>query len=304
MSTGTSSSTDRGRRTRRTLVRMGPRSAVSLLAASAVGLLAFLWPFAVPVTQEGGAHAISHTADAPWLFVLLLPLLATVVLAQLTEGGMDAKVVALLGMLTAVGAGLRALSPGVAGLEPGFFLLVLAGYAFGPGFGFVLGALSIVAGGLITAGVGPWMPFQMFAAAWVGTLAGLLPGAARLHGTVRTWQLGMLGAYGLVAGLLYGLVMNIWFWPFTTNGTGLSYIAGDPLPANLGRYAVFWVATSLGWDLPRGVVTALLVLVFGRSLLRAFARVARKAAFGATPTFTAHPATPRTTDEDSQIRKS
>ena len=270
---------------RRSLVAMGPRSTVALLAASMVGVLAFMWPFVVPVDQESGAHAISHTQDAPWLFVAVLPLLAAVVLAQLSEGGMDAKVVALLGMLTAVGAGLRAVSPGVAGLEPGFFLLVLAGYAFGPGFGFVLGALSMVAGGLLTAGVGPWLPFQMFAAGWVGAAAGLLPGAARLHGTVRGWQVGLVGLYGLVAGLAYGVVMNIWFWPFTTSGTGLSFIAGDPLPANLARYATFWVATSLGWDLPRGIVTALLVFAFGRGLLRAFARVSRLAAFDASVTF-------------------
>lgn len=273
----------RGRRM--SLVAMGPRSTAALLAASLVGLLAFLWPFVVPVDQESGGHAISHAQDAPWLFVAILPLLAAVVLAQLSEGGMDAKVVALLGMLTAVGAGLRAVSPGVAGLEPGFFLLVLAGYAFGPGFGFVLGALSIVAGGLLTAGVGPWMPFQMFAAAWVGAAAGLLPGAGRLHGRVRTGQVALVAAYGLVAGLAYGLVMNIWFWPFTTQGTGLSFVAGDPLAANLARYAAFWLATSLGWDLPRGIVTALLVLAFGRGPLRAFARVSRLAAFDARATF-------------------
>lgn len=275
------------RRGRASLVAMGPRSTLALLAVSVVGLLAFFWPFVVPVDQESGAHAISHTQDAPWLFVAILPLLAAVVLAQLSEGGMDAKVVALLGMLTAVAAGLRAISPGVAGLEPGFFLLVLAGYAFGPGFGFVLGALSIVAGGLLTAGVGPWMPFQMFAAGWVGAAAGLLPGAGRLQDRVRAWQVWLVATYGLVAGLAYGVVMNIWFWPFTTNGTGLSFIAGDPLAANLARYSAFWLATSLGWDLPRGVVTALLVLAFGRGLLRAFARVSRLAAFDARPAFEA-----------------
>lgn len=273
------------RSARVSLVALGPRSTAALVTASLVGLMGFFWPFLVPISQEPGARAISHASDAPWLFVGVLPLLAGVVLAQVAEGGMDAKVVALLGMLTAVGAGLRAVSPGVAGLEPGFFLLVLAGYAFGPGFGFVLGALSILAGGLLTAGVGPWMPFQMFAAGWVGAVAGLLPGATRLNGTPGPARLGLLAGYGMVAGLAYGVVMNIWFWPFTTHGTGLSFVAGDPLADNLARYGTFWLATSLGWDLSRGIVTAGLVLAFGRGLLRAFARVCRLAAFDATSTF-------------------
>ena len=42
-----------------------------------------------------------------------------------------------------------------------FFLLILAGRVFGPGFGFVLGVTSLFASALMTAGVGPWLPFQM-----------------------------------------------------------------------------------------------------------------------------------------------
>jgi len=108
------------------LVRVRPRSAAAIVLASVAGLLAFGWPL-LWQTQQAGAAAIGHTTDATWLFVLLLPLLVGVVLAELAEGGMDAKVVALLGMLAAVGAALRALGPGTAGLEPGFFLLVVAG---------------------------------------------------------------------------------------------------------------------------------------------------------------------------------
>ena len=54
----------------------------------------------------------------------------------------------------AVGAALRPLGAGSAGLETVFFLLILAGRVFGPGFGFVLGATTLAASALITAGVG------------------------------------------------------------------------------------------------------------------------------------------------------
>lgn len=266
---------------RQTLVPFGLRSAVVLTVASLVGVLAFAWPLIVPI-EQAAARSSSHSTDAPWLFALLLPLLAAVVIAQLSDGGMDAKVVALLGMLTAVVAGLRALSPGTAGLEPGFFMLVVAGYAFGPGFGFVLGALGIVAGGLMTGGIGPWVPFQMFASGWVALAAGLLP---RPRGRVGWPHVVLLGAYALVAGLAYGMLMNLWFWPFARFDSALTFVPGGPPLTNLAHYARFWLLTSLGWDLPRGIVSMLLVLAFARPLLRAFARVSRKAAFGATVEF-------------------
>jgi energy-coupling factor transport system substrate-specific component len=254
------------------LVRLKPRSTATLVLASVVGLLAFSWPL-IWQTDQAGASAIGHTTDAPWLFVLLLPLLVAVVLAELAEAGIDAKVISLLGMLAAVGAALRALGPGTAGLEPGFFLLILAGRAFGAGFGFVLGAISLLAGALISGGVGPWMPFQMLACAWVGCLAGFLP---RAGGRLEVL---LLAAYSLVAGILYGVVMNLWFWPFATFGSDFSFIPGDALAENLHRYFLFVVATSLGWDIPRGVLCAVLVLALGRPVLKAFRRTARKAAF-------------------------
>jgi energy-coupling factor transport system substrate-specific component len=270
------------------LVRVGPRSAVIMSVTSLIGLLAFTWPLVVPVAQSG-SEVISHSQDAPWMFVVILPLLAAVVLAQIAEGGMDAKVIALLGMLTAVAAGLRALSPGAAGLEPGFFLLILAGYAFGPGFGFVFGALGMFTGGLLTGGIGPWLPFQMFAAAWSGAAGGLLPRRSNEPNRAQIW---LLAGTGLVGGLLYGLVMNLWFWPFATFESALSFQPGDTLLANLERYWKFWLATSFGWDLPRGIVSALLTLAFARTLLRAFARVSRRAAFGVPVRFTSEPPGP------------
>ena len=77
-----------------------------------------------------------------------------------------------------------------------FFLLILAGRVFGPGFGFVLGCTSLFASALLTAGVGPWLPFQMLAAAWVGLGAGLLP--RRVTGRR---EIAMLVVYGVVRGV-------------------------------------------------------------------------------------------------------
>ena len=112
-----------------------------------------------------------------------------VVLAELNENGLDPRVLAILGVLSAVDAILRGVSPGTAGVELTFFMLILAGRVFGPGFGFVLGCTSLFASALLTAGVGPWLPYQMLCAAWVGMGAGLLPAPGhRPRARSRCWR--------------------------------------------------------------------------------------------------------------------
>ncbi len=252
------------------LVPLKGRSALALAVVSSVGLVAFGWPF---VVEPGSALDNSHSGDAPFLFVAILPLLAAIVLAELTSGGMDAKAVAMLGMLSAVGGALRALGPGTAGLEPSFAIIILGGRVFGRGFGFVLGATTLFTGALITGGVGPWLPFQMIAAGWVGFFAGCLPpGRGRVE---VLW----LAGYGFVAGLVFGMVMNLRFWPFASYGPEVSFVAGDALAANLGRYSIFYLTTSLAWDLGRSVVSFLVLLLAGSALLRALRRASRRAAF-------------------------
>ena len=259
-----------------TLLPLRLRSALALSAVFAVGVVAFGWPFLV---TPGAALDTSHSGDAPVVFVVMLPLLAAVVLSELTSGGMDAKAVAMLGMLAAVGGALRALGPGTAGLEPSFAVIVLGGRVFGKGFGFVLGAVTLFVGALLTGGVGPWLPFQMVAAVWVGFFAGCLPpGRGRV-------EVGMLAAYAAVVGVAYGVLMNLWFWPFASYGPEVSYVAGDGVAANASRYLVFYLTTSLPWDLGRSVLSAALVLVAGSALLRALRRASRRAAFDAPVAF-------------------
>ena len=166
-----------------------PRSAAAIALVSIAGLAAFCWPLIV--SPESG---LAHGTDAPLVFALVLPMLLAVVLAEISEGGMDVKAVAMLGVLAAIGAALRPLGAGTAGLETVFFLLVLGGRVFGAGFGFVLGATTLFASALVTGGVGPWLPFQMLGAAWVGWGAGLLP---PLRGKA---EVAMLAGYGAIAG--------------------------------------------------------------------------------------------------------
>ncbi len=254
-----------------------PRSAAVLTLTSLVGVVAFTWPlFAHPRGTADNAHA----GDAPWLFVLLLPLILAVLFAELSEGALDAKAVAMLGVLSAFGAGLR-LPGGGAGVELVFFLVVLGGYALGRGFGFVLGATTLFASALLTAGVGPWLPFQMLGCGWVGLFAGFLPHPK------RPWaELLVLAAYGVVSAFAYGLVLNLWFWPFGISAYAtIAFVPGDSLADNLARFWAFHVTTSLGFDLIRAVSNVVLLLAVGRPVLAALRRAARRAAFGEVPVY-------------------
>jgi energy-coupling factor transport system substrate-specific component len=256
-------------------LRLRPRSLAALVLVSLIGVAAFGWPLLVAPSS-----VLAQATETPLLFALLLPLLLAVVLAELADGGMDAKSVAMLGVLAAVGAALRPLGTGIAGFEPVFFLLVLAGRAYGPGFGFALGSITLFASALITAGVGPWLPFQMLGAGWVAAGAGLLP---RLQGRA---ELGLLAAYGAVAGLAYGLALNLSFWPFVVGpASTIAYVPGDPVTANLGRFLAFTLTTSMAFDVPRALLTATLVLVAGGPILRALRRAGRRAAFDAPVRF-------------------
>ncbi|MCS0639236.1 ECF transporter S component [Streptomyces sp. LP05-1] len=260
-------------------VRLGPRSVAALALVSAVGVVAFGWPL-----LAGSASVLAgHATDAPWLFAVLLPLLAAVVVATISDHGLDAKAVAMLGVLAAVGAALRPLGAGTAGLEPMFFLMVLSGRVLGPGFGFVLGSVTMSASALLTGGVGPWLPFQMLAMGWFTLGAGLLPGARRLRGR---GELLMLAGYGAVASFAYGTVMNLQGWVLLQGmSSGVSFRPGDPLSENLVRFLAYCAATSLGWDLGRAVLTVVLVLTVGTAVLRALRRATRRAAFEAPAVF-------------------
>ena len=257
-------------------LRLRWRSTTALAVASAVGVIAFCWPFLVSShTQVAGVAGVAHGGDAMWVFAVVLPLLLFVVLAEIADGGIDAKAVALLGVLAACGAALRMVGGDVTGASPVFFLLMPAGRVLGRGFGFVLGALTLFGSALLTGGVGPWLPFQMLAAAWVGLFAGCLP---RASGRAELW---LLAGYGALAGLAYGAITDLWFWPFATSGLSsqIAYVPdADPL-TQAQHFAAFYLATSLGWDIPRGLANAALVLVAGRPVLLALRRAARKAAF-------------------------
>jgi energy-coupling factor transport system substrate-specific component len=228
-----------------------------------LGALAFAWPF---VLRTGGGER----PDAPWILLSLSACLLALLALELGRGGLGPKTVALLGVLGAAVVALRL--PGfVAGFSALFLPVLVGGNALGPTFGFLLGSVGMLASGLFIGGLGPWLPFQMVAVGWVGAGAGLLP---RSGGPRQ--RLVWLAVYGAAVGYLYGALMNLWSWPFTTVGSPIGWDPDGSALENLRRYAAFYALTSFAWDTFRAVGNALLVLVLGRPLLAALERVGRR----------------------------
>jgi energy-coupling factor transport system ATP-binding protein len=235
-----------------------------LAAANLLALGAFCWPLLAAAFPEDAAAALPYAALA------IAPLAVVAIVVSMDGSVRSAHTVALLGVLAAVGSAVRVASTGVGGVEAVFILLILAGRAFGARFGMLLGAATIAVSSALWGGIGPWTPFQIFACAWVGAGAGLLP--RRVRGKAELW---MLGGYGILASYVFGLLTNLWFWPFAVGaGTGISYVPGAPLGTNLSSFLLYSLVTSTaGWDTLRGITTVVGIAVVGRAILAALRRV-------------------------------
>jgi energy-coupling factor transport system substrate-specific component len=234
--------------------------------ASLFSAAGFLWPFFfvgdnLPQTQLffWGAVAFSFL----------------VVVLQISSQQLDAKSVALLGVLSAMIAALRPLGAGAVGIEPMWFVLILSARVFGASFGFLLGMISMFVSALMTGGVGPWLGYQVFAAAWIGLLAGSLPKKTR-----GGYEIVMLMCFSIFASGLFGILMDLQFWPWALGAnTQLSYLPNGDLSENLTRFITFHFATAMAWDVPRAIFTCTLIAFSGGAVLSALRRTHTRAAF-------------------------
>lgn len=253
-------------------------SSCILLLAGLLGLWAFVRPtlrdaWQEPGTAESGSRTLAQSADAPLLLVVLLGLCLLVIVANLETRRMDARLVAVLGVLVGVNACLRLVS-GPLGSSAFFVLPIVCAYVLGADFGFLLATLAMLTSALLTGGVGPWLPFQMFGAGWCAMLSGWLP---RLRPSRAKW---LLALWGAVAGFLFGAIINLWFWPFLQpTDLGRGWEPGLALQQILARYTVFYLATSSWWDAGRALGNAVLLFALSEPLLRLLERFQRRFRF-------------------------
>ncbi len=271
---------DRGRRGPRPGGRQPSGGAVSpagrtrlvYVLVTIVGVAAFTYPFWLPARLVAGE---AHSDLAPFLTAVLAALVVVAVSLELRLGVLNGTAVALLGVLAAATGLLRLLDfpGGGSGL---FFLLLLGGAAMGPRLGFVLGLTSMVLSALLTGGVGPWLPFQMLGAGWMGAAAGLVGHAT--HSWSPRARLWALAGLGWCWGFFYGAILNLWSWPFLVGEGDVSWQPGMGWAQTLAHYHRYYVTTSLAWDTAGAFANAMTIVVLGGPLLASLTRVSRRLA--------------------------
>jgi energy-coupling factor transport system substrate-specific component len=212
------------------------------------------------------------------LFSALVAVSTVVVLGvALQTHRLSTRLLAVLAALVAIDATLRlVIVIGLLGFSPIFFLVIAGGFVMGPSFGFAGGALTLLLSAILTAGLGPWLPYQMLAAGWVGMGAGYLGRATRR--STSPLAVTLLCLYGGVAGFAYGLLLDLWEWPLlvAAGSSPISWAPGIGLAALLRRFGGFYLATSVAYDSFRAAGNLVLLAVLGPAVIRALDRFRRR----------------------------
>jgi energy-coupling factor transport system substrate-specific component len=239
-----------------------------LLALTAAGLVLFLAPLFLG----------SRFPQPVLLFSALVAVSALVALAvALQTHRLSTRLLAVLAALVAIDATLRlVIVIGFLGFSPIFFLIIAGGFVMGPSFGFASGALTLLLSAVLTAGLGPWLPYQMLAAGWVGMGAGYVSRISGGKPSPKT--IAALALYGGAAGFAYGVLLDLWEWPLliAAGSSPLSWAPGIALGPLVRRFGAFYLTTSLVYDSFRAVGNLLLIAVLGPAVIAALERFRRR----------------------------
>jgi energy-coupling factor transport system substrate-specific component len=276
-------------------------SVVIIGLCTLLGVGAFLAPFLQAALAP--TTAATRVVGSPLLVTALLTLCLLAMLfeaqtatEQAPTPGQGITSVALLGVLIAINATLRYIEnvlPGPGGFTPIFVLIIVTGYVLGGMAGLLTGALTLLVSALITGGVGPWLPYQMFAAAWVGLSAPLCRPLVRwVQGEGRWREVLILAAFGAIWGFVFGAIMNLWSWPYTSGPPDQYWQPGIAATAIFERYLRYYLLTSVVWDAFGAAGNAILMALLGMPVLKVLRRFQRRLTFryqAANPTLGEHP---------------
>lgn len=232
-----------------------------------ITVFAFTYPFWIDL---GGLRVGSWTQStaAPLIAAAVGLVVVTAVAFQLERRALRPAMLSVLAVLGTVG-GLARVFDLPAGGNLIFVVIVLGSVAYGVEFGFLLGLSSMGIGALLAGGLGPWLPFQMLAAAALGAICG---GCSRWIRASTLWRSRtLLAMVGAAAALFYGFIINMWEWPFLRQHGALTWVPGAGVTTNLQHYWRYYLTTSLAWDTAGAALNAIVLFTVGAGALRVLA---------------------------------
>jgi energy-coupling factor transport system substrate-specific component len=210
------------------------RRYIFLLIIAGVGITAFMAPVVSPspldIMQNWGLVS-----------AILVSLIIGAFFFEFETAAAGSKEIALVGMLGTLSAVLRVPFAAIPNVQPCTYLIICAGYVFGPIAGFMVGAITALVSNFFL-GQGPWTIYQMLAWGLAGASASYL----------RRFQPGRRGLilFGVMWGYLYGAILSLWYW------------AAFVYPLTPTTFLVTWL--SSGWfDTAHAVANAIFLGLWG-----------------------------------------
>jgi energy-coupling factor transport system substrate-specific component len=175
----------------------------------------------------------------------------------------DAKLIAMIGSLTALSVAGRVLFAAIPSVQPCTFIIIVSGYVFGPMSGFMVGATTALVSNIFL-GHGPWTLWQMLAWGVAGLTSGLFGRRRMLE---NRWG---LSVYSAAWGLLYGWLVNAYF------------VLGFVHPVTLGSFVASYGA-ALWFDLLHAAGNFAFAFALGPGLVKMLDRYRSRFAFDWEP---------------------
>lgn len=172
------------------------------------------------------------------------------------KGKSGAREVVVIAVMTAFSVIGRLIFSPIPGFKPVTAITIIAGIALGAESGFMVGSLTAIVSNIFF-GQGPWTPFQMFVWGIIGFLSGLF------FYKKQTSNRFILAVIGLVGGMAYSLLMDIWT-TVSMEGT-----------FNVSRY-LFYISSSFPFMAIYAVSNVVFLFVLAKPFLEKLNRIKTK----------------------------
>lgn len=172
------------------------------------------------------------------------------------KGKSGAREVVVIAVMTAFSVIGRLIFSPIPGFKPVTAITIIAGIALGAESGFMVGSLTAIVSNIFF-GQGPWTPFQMFVWGILGFLSGLI------FYKKQTSNRFILAVIGLVGGIAYSMLMDIWT-TLSMEGT-----------FNISRY-LFYISSSFPFMAIYAVSNVVFLFVLAKPFLEKLNRIKTK----------------------------